>query len=113
MASESKPDHWTDGSSVMPREYQGHEIREKLLAAIRSDPSTPLTQSDWDEMRKELRRRHAERRGGPMAGKEPWIVKSRRAEHQGRAGAASSRALSCWTLAPCWWAATISCHMAE
>ncbi len=49
--------------SLQEREEYRAEIREKLLEAVRSGPPTPLTQSDWDEMRQELRRRHAERQG--------------------------------------------------
>ena len=40
---------------LQEREDYRAEVREKLLEAVRSGPSTPLTQSDWDEMRQELR----------------------------------------------------------
>ena len=48
---------------LQEREDYRAEIREKLLDAVRSGPSSPLTQADWDEMRQELGRRHAERQG--------------------------------------------------
>ena len=48
---------------LQQREDDRAEIREKLLEAVRSGPSTPLTEAHWDEMRQELRRRHAERQG--------------------------------------------------
>ena len=33
---------------LQEREDYRAEVREKLLEAVRSGPSTPLTQSDWD-----------------------------------------------------------------
>jgi hypothetical protein len=59
MASESKPDDPSDDAISRSREDWKREIREKLLEAIHGGPSTPLTKADWDEMRRELRRRHA------------------------------------------------------
>jgi hypothetical protein len=63
MASESKPDDPNDEAVSRSPEDWKREVREKLLEAIHDGPSTPLTQADWDEIRQEVRRRHAERQG--------------------------------------------------
>ncbi len=55
---------------LQEREDYRAEVREKLLEAVRSGPSTPLTQSDWDDVRREVRRRHAERQGRANGQKE-------------------------------------------
>jgi hypothetical protein len=59
MASELKPDDPSDEASSRSLEDWKREVREKLLEAIHDGPSTPLTQADWDEVRRELRRCHA------------------------------------------------------
>lgn len=48
---------------LQEREDDRNEIREKLLEAVRGGPSTPMTQTDWDGIRNEVRRRHVERQG--------------------------------------------------
>jgi hypothetical protein len=59
MESELKPDAPGDAPVSRLREDWRREVREKLLEAIHDGPSTPLTQADWDGMRRELRRPHA------------------------------------------------------
>jgi len=44
------------------RRYR-EEIDQKLLAAIDSGPSTPLTRKDWEDIRREVRQRAARRAG--------------------------------------------------
>lgn len=61
MVSESKPDDPCDEAIPKSLDDWKREVREKWLEANRSGPSTPLAQADWDEMRRELRRRHASR----------------------------------------------------
>jgi antitoxin ParD1/3/4 len=48
---------------VQERETQRQEIRGKLLEAVQSGPATPLTKQDWEGIRREVHRRHAERQG--------------------------------------------------
>ena len=43
------------------------EVRAKLLEAI-EEPATPMTRADWDELRREIRDRHAPDRESPDAG---------------------------------------------
>jgi Arc/MetJ-type ribon-helix-helix transcriptional regulator len=45
-------------------EEQRSAIDEKLIVAIESGPSTPMTALDWDNIRREVRERR-ERRNGP------------------------------------------------
>jgi hypothetical protein len=45
------------------RDEDRNEIREKLQEAVHDGPPTPMTQSDWDDISTEVRRRHAERQG--------------------------------------------------
>ena len=61
------------------------EVREKLLEAVRSGPSTPLTQADWDEVRQEVRRRHAARQG-QSNGQEETQGRPVAPRHSGRGG---------------------------
>jgi antitoxin ParD1/3/4 len=42
---------------------QREEIDQKLLAALDSGPSTPLTGEDWEDIRREVRQRAAQRTG--------------------------------------------------
>ena len=49
---------------VQEQERHRQEVRDKLLEAVRSSPSTPMTTEDWDGIRREVHKRHAERRGG-------------------------------------------------
>lgn len=47
------------------------EVEAKLLDAIASGPATPMTREDWDDIRREVHQRHAERQGtknGPTQG---------------------------------------------
>lgn len=48
---------------LQEREDVRAEIREKLLEAVQDGSPTPLTTSDWDEVRQEVRRRHEARQG--------------------------------------------------
>lgn len=48
---------------LQEREDYRNEIREKLLDAVRGEPTTPMTQTDWDGIRSEVRRRQVERQG--------------------------------------------------
>jgi antitoxin ParD1/3/4 len=42
---------------------QREEIDRKLLEALDDAPPTPLTADDWDDIRREIRRRAAKRAG--------------------------------------------------
>jgi antitoxin ParD1/3/4 len=39
------------------------ELEAKLREGIESGPATPMTTEDWDSIREEVHRRHAERQG--------------------------------------------------
>jgi antitoxin ParD1/3/4 len=45
------------------REIRRQEVRNKLLEAVRSGPATPMTSDDWEGIRQEVRKRHAQRQG--------------------------------------------------
>ena len=47
---------------VQQREASRNEVRGKLLEATRSGPATPLTDADWEGVRQDVHRRHAQSR---------------------------------------------------
>ena len=49
---------------VQERELYQQEIRGKLLEAVRSGSATPMTEEDWESIRRGVHERHAERQGG-------------------------------------------------
>jgi antitoxin ParD1/3/4 len=49
---------------VQVRELHRQVVRGKLLEAIQDGPSTPMTKEDWEGIRREVHKRHAEREGG-------------------------------------------------
>jgi len=53
--------------SALLRAEQQRKAREKidglLLEGVRSGPATPMTHQDWDDIRSEVRERHAKRNG--------------------------------------------------
>jgi antitoxin ParD1/3/4 len=49
---------------VQERELHRQEVRGKLLEAVQSGPAVPMTGEDWEGIRREVHKRHAERQGG-------------------------------------------------
>jgi antitoxin ParD1/3/4 len=62
---------------VQTREQARSEIRGKLLEAVESGPATPMTRSDWDDIQREVERRHKSRQGnGDARKKSPGSLSS-------------------------------------
>lgn len=53
--------------SMIQEAQERHAARERvdalLLEGLDSGPATPMTRADWDDIRREVHLRHAERRG--------------------------------------------------
>jgi antitoxin ParD1/3/4 len=55
---------------VQERQSRRERVDRLLLEGLDSGPATPITRSDWDAIRREVHKRHAERQGRTNARKE-------------------------------------------